>query len=589
VEKLTAVEAAKVASGTIRAVLVLLGVAGAALFTYAFGWPLDAAREAALYDVASAILLLFGVCEGLLLVFSGRPLRYLRENAFSLLVAALALAAYSLSGTIHGLLLRNLGPGRLEMGIIAFVIASQTAVVGPLVLDWLRHGRRTWMTLVQPRSLVIGSFAGLILVGALLFMTPNAARVPVRFVDALFTSASAVCVTGLTVLDTAKDFTLHGQVVILLLVQVGGLGLMTFTFFMAMLAGEGISLHDRVMLRDVISERNMGSIARVLFEIVLVTLSIEAVGAFLIHAELASAGLPREGLWWHSVFHSVAAFCNAGFSTYSGNLADPVVKNLRGLQVIVVVLVILGGLGFPVLRELRQRALASLMPARFQKASHMTLHTRLVLRMTAILLLGGAAAIYLCQYVGHTGPAPSLWRAFFDSTIARTAGFNIEDVGAYPIPVALVLMGLMFIGGSPSGTAGGVKTTTFALALLNLWTIVREKREIQVGWRSVSQRTANQAFAVFIVSLIWLALAAFALTVTEPALRFVDLLFEAVSAFGTVGLSRGVTAALSDSGKLILILTMFIGRIGLIVIASALLHKTLDTRYNLPKEEVGLT
>jgi hypothetical protein len=320
VGKLTAVEAAKVASGTIRAVLVLLGVAGAAVFTYAFGWPLDSGREAILYDVASAILLLFGVCEGLLLVFSGRPLRYLRENAFALLLATLALATYFLSGTIHGLLLRRLGSGRLEMGIIAFVIAcrwrSSAARSG-----LLRHGRRTWMTprpAAEPRD---RQFRGLILVGRLLLMTPNAARVPVRFVEP---SSQAQRRVRHRAHRAGHGEGLHppGQVVILLLVQAGASG-HELHLLLAMLAGEGISLHDRVMLRDVISERNMGSIARVLFEIVLVTLSIEAVGAFLIHAELASAGLPLEGLWWHSVFHSVAAFCNAGFSTYSGNLADP--------------------------------------------------------------------------------------------------------------------------------------------------------------------------------------------------------------------------------------------------------------------------
>ncbi|HNX05037.1 MAG TPA: potassium transporter TrkG, partial [Opitutales bacterium] len=571
------------------AVLALIGAVAAGILVYTFGWPPKDGMESLLYDATSCLLFLFGVCELMLLALAPNRLTHIRENLTGILVALAALAVYLGSDGIREILLREFGHGSLEMGLMGFIIVTQVAVLGPLLLRWLRHGRRTWMTLVQPRSLVIGSFLTLILSGALLLMTPNATTSPIRFIDALFTSTSAVCVTGLTSLDTATVFTRHGQLAILLLIQAGGLGLMTFTYFLAMLAGEGISLHDRVLLREVVSEKNMGHISRVLLEIVVVTLMIEAAGAVLIFNELASLPVPPPDLVWHSVFHAVSAFCNAGFSTFSGNLADPVVRGLRGMQAVVMILVITGGLGFPVLRELRQRFLSRLFPRSFERPSHMTLHTRLVLRMTILLLFGGTAAIYACQYVGQGPLEPSLWRAAFDSVGARTAGFNIEDVGAYSVSVALILIFLMFIGGSPSGTAGGVKTTTFALALLNLWTIVREKKEIQVGWRSVGQRTANQAFAVIVISLIWLALATFAMTVAEPALRFIDLFFETVSAFGTVGLSRGITALLNDPGKIIIILTMFIGRIGLIVIATALLHAPHETRYNFPKEEVGLT
>ena len=299
--------------------------------------------------------------------------------------------------------------------------------------------------------------------------------------------------------------------------------------------------------------------------------------------------MPGGGVVWHSVFHSVSAFCNAGFSTLSAGLADPLLSDDYFLQATVMILVILGGLGFPVLRELRQRFLSHLFPVYFARPSHMTLHTRLVLKVTAILLFGGAALLYICQYVGDSGVAPSLWRAFFDSVTARTAGFNVADFGSYSMSVILVVIFLMFVGGSPAGTAGGIKTTTFALAVMNLWTTVREKREIQIGWRSVSQRTANQAFAIMVISLAWIALATFLMTIMEPSMRFMDLLFETVSAFGTVGLTRGITTSLCPAAKLVIVATMFIGRIGLIVIATALLRSKRETKYSLPKEEVGLT
>jgi potassium uptake TrkH family protein len=581
-------QVSRATNATLNFVLALTGLAGAGALVWAFGWPMDALRASTLFEATDLILFYFGIAEIGLVFTSRHYLQHVRENAFSLAAALIALTASFGSGRILGAILHTTEERTLRVGLLAFIIVSQVAVLLPLTLKWLRHGRRTWMTHVQPRTIVIGSFVTLIVGGALLLMTPNATKHGIDWVDALFTSTSAVCVTGLSTLDTETCFTMHGQFVILVLLQAGGLGLMTFTFFLTMLAGEGISLHDRALLREVMSERNIGYISRVLLEIITWTALIEGVGALFIHHAFLSANLPGQLTWWHSIFHSISAFCNAGFSTLSGGLADARIASLRSVQAVVMCLVVMGGLGFPVLRELRQRLLAKLLPAYFKMPSHMTLHTRLVLRMTLILLVGGAALIYACQYAGG-GPAPSLWRAMFDSVTARTAGFNIADVGQYSLSVSLVIIFLMFVGGSPAGTAGGVKTTTFALAVLNLWTIVREKREIQVGWRSVSQRTANQAFAILVISLAWVGLATFAMTLVEPAKLFIDLLFETVSAFGTVGLSRGVTASLTEPAKLILVATMFIGRIGLIVIASALLHARRDVRYTLPKEDVSLT
>ena len=585
----TAARAAALTRGILDWILALLGILGMGVLVYAFGWPLNVASETLLYGLADYMMLVFGLSELTLLAIAGNRLNHVRENALSLTAAVPAIMVSLCSERVlHALGGNALGGHNMRWALLTFVIVTQLAVLLPLLLKWLRRGRRTWMTKVQPRALVIGSFFSLILIGALLLMTPNATSGGIRWLDALFTSTSAVCVTGLTVMDTATQFTRHGQFVILVLIQAGGLGLMTFTFFLAMLSGEGISLHDRVLLRDMLSERNLGFVSRMLLEIVLLTLTVELGGTLAIWFCWQGHTLPG-GTLWQSLFHSVSAFCNAGFSILSGNLADPQARGLRSLQAAIMSLVILGGLGFPVLRELRQRALSYIFPKRYQRSSHMSLHTRIVLTMTGILLVGGTLLLFICQYAGPEGVSPSLWRAMFDSVTARTAGFNISDVGMYTAPVAMVLILLMFIGGSPAGTAGGIKTTTFALALLNLWTIVRDKKEIQVGWRSVSQHTANQAFAVLVISLGWIALSIFAMTIAEPTCRFLDLVFETVSAFGTVGLSRGITASLGDPAKLIITATMFIGRIGLIVIANALLHAHTQTHYSLPKEQVSLT
>lgn len=579
----------KTAQGTLGGVLVVLALLVPVLLVYAFGWPHTLQGETLLYSLSSVALMVFGVCELAQLPLADNPKAYARRNAVLLGMAVLAIASGAASGSIVGAFLGAGSFGAVKFVLLGYIIVSQVALLITLLLRVLRDKRRRWFMGMQPRTVVIASFISLILLGAALLKTPNATVGHLGWLDALFTSTSAVCVTGLIVVDTATVFTHTGQAIILCLIQLGGLGLMTYTFFLAMLAGEGISLHDRVLLREMLSERNLSFVSRTLVEILFVTLAIEGIGAALIlHSWNA------DGTWamldlWHAVFHSVSAFCNAGFSTLTGNLADPAVAGRTGLQGIIMCLIVLGGLGFPVLRELRQRALGLILPRRYPRPTHMSLHTRIVLSMTALLIVGGAGVLLLCQ-MAHLSDLPvSPWRAVFDSVTARTAGFNIEDMGRYSTPVVVMLMLLMFIGGSPAGTAGGIKTTTFALAILNLWATVRGRREIQVGWRSIPEDLANQAFAVFVISLIWIALAIFAMVLAEPGKDFLDLVFETVSAFGTVGLSRGVTSSLSEPGKLIIIATMFIGRVGLIVIAYALLHSSRTTKFNLPKEPVGLT
>jgi hypothetical protein len=430
-------------------VLLVLAMLVPALLVFAFGWPHTLQRETTLYYFSGVALTVYGLCELGLLAVSENPLGYAKRNAIVLVMAVLSIGAGIASGSLVDNLSGGRGIGGLKFLLLVYIIVSQSILLLTLLIRSLRERRGSWMTRMQPRTVVIVSFLSLILTGALMLKTPNATVTPISWVDALFTSASAVCVTGLTVVDTATAFKERGQGVILVLIQLGGLGLMTYTFFLAMLAGEGISLHDRVLLREMLSERNMGFISRTLVEILLLTLVVESIGAVLIYHTWAPAAQAGTFNGWHAVFHSVSASCNAGFSTLSGNLADPQVAGRRGLQVVIMCLVVAGGLGFPVLRELRQRTLGLIFPRYFPVTRQMTLHARVVLSVTALLLSGGALMLLLCDL--RCRPAWTFRRGGRCSTPSRRAppASHIDNVADYSTPVCLTLMLLMFIGGSP--------------------------------------------------------------------------------------------------------------------------------------------
>jgi trk system potassium uptake protein TrkH len=428
-------------------------------------------------------------------------------------------------------------------------------------LQLFRHRRRTEPSSVEAARLLAGSFALAILIGtALLLLPASSTGDPLRPVDALFTATSAVCVTGLTVVDTATRLTPFGQAVVLVLLQAGGLGIMTLTTFFAYLVAGRVSIRGRELLEETISGPLSGP-GRLLRAAVGFTLGTEAIGTLVLWARFAPEFGVGRGLWLAG-FHAVSAFCNAGFSLFSNSLKgfveDPVV-NLT-----VAAIIILGGIGFLVVYDISG--------SRSRKTpSRLSLHSRLVLRSTAALILGGMALLLLFDW--HATLAPLSWpgkvlAAFFQSVTARTAGFNTVEIGAMSNASLFVLLALMFVGASPGSCGGGVKTTTFATVLLLVRDRLYGRRDVVVMNRRIPNRILNKALVVFFLSLGLVSLSTTALLVSEgwadepQHADFLRYLFEAVSAFGTVGLSTGVTAGLSTVGKLILVFTMFVGRIG---------------------------
>lgn len=421
-----------------------------------------------------------------------------------------------------------------------------------------------------PPRLLVGSFAGLILSGTFLLMLPQSTVTSrLGFIDALFTATSATCVTGLVVVDTGTAFTHFGQLVILGMIQLGGLGIMTFSTFFLYLLGGRISLGSRELLQETISQGPFQNLKSLLKTVVLTTIIVEAAGAFILTARFLF-DMPLNRAIYHGIFHSISAFCNAGFSLCSDSFilykSDPVINFTLAL------LIILGGLGFIVIFELR----------RFQKnrSYGLSLHSRLVLLTTAFLILSGAFLFLLLESKNAVENLPwdtKILTSFFQSITARTAGFNTLDIGSLTNPTLFILIMFMFIGASPGSCGGGIKTTTFAILVSLFKNRFYNQDDVSLMNRRIPSAVISKVISVTFFSIILIALFTILLLISELAGlshqdsrgMFLELLFEVTSAFGTVGLSTGLTPDLSAEGRLIITLMMFIGRLSPLTIAMA--------------------
>lgn len=429
--------------------------------------------------------------------------------------------------------------------------------------------------MVEYRSarLLILSFAFIIVLGTFLLCLPQATHSrSISFVDALFTATSATCVTGLIVVNTGAYFTVFGQWVILFMIQLGGLGIMTFSTFFAVTLGRKLSFGERFIFKETMGEYGLLDILRVLRHIFIFTVLIEAIGAAFLYRRMIGLYPPLEALYY-SVFHSIAAFCNAGFALYSDNLC-----RFRGDTLVnctVMSLIIVGGLGFLVLEDVYQHLKGRLAG---RKKTPFHLHTKIVLCTTLFLIIGGAILFYLLEVrnvlVGLS-LKDNILASFFQSVTARTAGFNTVDISMCSNASLFLLTILMFIGASPGSTGGGIKTTTFTILIFLFMTRLRGKERVSIFRRQIPLDVLAKAISIFFASFILVIGATMLLQVTEHWSLpydvgrgdFIELLFETVSAFGTVGLSTGITSSLTELGKLLITLTMFCGRLGPLTLA----------------------
>ncbi|MFC1515655.1 TrkH family potassium uptake protein [Thermodesulfobacteriota bacterium] len=445
-------------------------------------------------------------------------------------------------------------------------------------------------SLVQsPNRIVIFGFAFLILIGTILLMLPASSKnLPLGFVDALFTSTSAVCVTGLTVVETGGAFSQFGQFIILVLIQAGGLGIMTLSTLFLLLARRRPSLTGQIIIQDTYTHSRERSITEILKDVVLFTLVIEAAGAavlfFCFFSEFGTINA-----FILAVFHSVSAFCNAGFSLFSDSFVG--YRENWLLNTAIGFLIVSGGIGFLVISELKQK-----FSFRRPVWSRLSLHSKIVLSATLILLISGMVLILILEWGNTLAPLSLHGRflsAFFQSVTARTAGFNTLPIGHMANETLFILILFMFIGASPGSCGGGVKTTTLATLMVMGMSRFRGQERPQLFNRSISESSVRKAISVVMLSTAVVCAGMIALQMTELGSvshlqsrgKFLELLFEVVSAFGTVGLSTGVTGGLSVSGKIIVTLTMFVGRLGPLVIGVAVSRQAIS-RYHYAEEGI---
>ncbi len=451
---------------------------------------------------------------------------------------------------------------------------------------------------LNPAQLFIASFLLIIVVGTLLLLMPNASYTGISFIDALFTSASAVCVTGLVVNDTGTFFTPFGQYIILFLIQTGGIGIMTFTSYFSYFFLGSSSYENQLVMRDMTNAEKIAEVFSTLKKIIFITFIIELAGAAVIFPTLdKSLFESRSEALFFSVFHAVSAFCNAGFSTLSNSLYDVDFKYNYPLHLSVAALLIIGGLGFPIvfnfLKYLRHLMINRIFVSGARKAVHVpwviNINTRIVMITTIALIAGGTILFYLFEYnntLAEHDTGGKIVTAFFGAVTPRTAGFNTIHTASLNVSTIMIVIFLMWIGASPGSTGGGIKTSTFAVGVLNFISIARGKNRTELFRRKIANRSIRRAFAVVSLSFIVIAFAVFGVTFFDPGEDLIAVVFECFSAYSTVGLSMGITAELSNSSKIILILTMFVGRVSMLSILTAFLRNVKHLNYSYPTEEI---
>jgi Trk-type K+ transport system membrane component len=453
---------------------------------------------------------------------------------------------------------------------------------------------------VNPSFLFVFSFVALIGVGGLLLLLPTATTSGISFLDALFTSASAVCVTGLTVVDTATAFSGTGKLILLVLIQIGGLGIMTFTGLLTYLAAGSVSVQNHLALTSMVNTNRVGSIISVVSRIVWVTLAFEGVGAMIIYSTFDASHFARPvDHLFVSVFHSVSAFCNAGFSTFSLGLYDPLLRYNYPLQSAIAVLVVLGGMGFPIVFNIfsfaRQRLenlvrrLAGV-PAREASTRLLQVNSRLALATTVALLAVGFGCYLVFEWNAtlrdHSSWVGKCTTAFFGAVTPRTAGFNTVNMAELTLPTIMIYLLLMWIGASPGSTGGGIKTTTAAVAYLNLRSVILGHTRTEAFRTQISDSSIQRAFAVMALSLLVIGLAVLIISANDVEKGLLPISFEVFSAYSTVGLSLGITAGLSAASKSTLIVVMLVGRVGALTLLMALVRQVNQPQYLYPKEDI---
>lgn len=463
------------------------------------------------------------------------------------------------------------------IGPIAFLKASQR---GMSIMAFISVIKLILSFKLSPSRILVLGFAGVILVGAFLLTLPISSKdgQSFRFLDALFTATSAVCVTGLVVVDTGTHFTQFGQFVIISLIQVGGLGFMTMSTLLALVLGKKIGLKERILIQESFNQLTIAGLVRLIKNVILVTVAFELIGGIILSIRFLFDFPPDRALAF-GFFHAVSAFCNAGFDLF-GQVFGPYtsITHYVGdwtVTLTIGLLIVFGGLGFPVIVEV----------AKFPNLKRLSTHTKLVLSMTGLLIVAGTILILLIEShnpktVGGLDMTGKFLGALFQSITPRTAGYNSLDISQMKAAAWFILILLMFIGASPSSTGGGIKTTTFGVLVAAVNTTIKGKEDVEMFERRIPNDLVYKAFTLTTVALGWVCIVSLIMSLVEPH-EFIRIVFDVVSAFGTVGLTTGITPTLTDLSRILLTITMFMGRVGPLTVIVALMQSKSLSQSNI--------
>ncbi|MFW6271243.1 MAG: TrkH family potassium uptake protein [Bacillota bacterium] len=431
-------------------------------------------------------------------------------------------------------------------------------------------------------QILVSGYFIVILLGSLLLMLPQATADgdSLNFIDALFTATSATCVTGLIVVNTATTFSFFGQLVIMILIQIGGLGIMTMSTMIGLIIGRKISLRERLIILDDLDQFSMSNIVHLIKYVISFTFIIESFGALFLFSRLIAEYNYGKAIFF-SVFHAVSAFNNAGFDLF-GNSLESFTGDIT-INFVIMALIVLGGIGFAVIVELYNIK-------KWKKIKNISLQTKIVVIVTISMLIGGFIIILLLEFgnvdtMGELSFGDKILSSMFLSVTPRTAGFNTVPTGNLNNSTLFFVIILMFLGASPGSTGGGIKTTTFGVIIMSIWSFITGKEDVELFKRRLENDVILKAFTVAMLALMLVVAVTIVLTIVED-MNFIDILFETVSAFGTVGLSTGVTSHLSDLGRILITITMFAGRVGPLTLAIAFAERRQRGIYHFPKENI---
>ncbi|SIR11452.1 TrkH family potassium uptake protein [Pontibacter lucknowensis] len=575
-----------------RRTTYLLTLISVGLLIYAHGIAQKPATIQLLFNAIDAILSIFVIIYLLRILYTFERKKFLRRTWFEgLLMAIILINEVSTYGLQESAIYTFFESIDIPLSVEVYRVVVSLFMLLLLIIELLETRVHLKTLQFKPTISFLFSFLFLILIGAGLLMMPNMITTPgsMRFIDALFMAASASCVTGLAVVDPGTYFTFSGQVVLLMLVQLGGLGILTFATFFATLMRQGVGIKQHVAMYEIMESESLFSTKNLLRKLVVMTFSIEAIGAVIIfltwgqEVQFESLGSKI----FFSVFHAVSAFCNAGLSLFPEGLYTEAVRFSYVMHLTVALLIIFGGIGFPTILDVLS---PQSMRARMERPwRNWRLLSRITIFTSAALITMGTIGFFMLEYyntLAQLSFVEAVIASFFQAVTTRTAGFNTLDISALNVPTLLMFIFLMFIGASPGSTGGGIKTTTFAIILLSVWATIRGKRNVEIGNRTIPHLVSYKAFSVFTFAAMINILFLFILTITDSQFDIFRLAFEQVSAFATVGLSTGITAGLSDAGKGVIIVSMFMGRVGTLTLALALSTRATTTAYKYPETHV---